>query len=142
MRAKPVPSDEQYRLILECRASGLSDFQWCKEHGIKPGTFYNWLKRLRQKGCEDVPAATRGKGGTPTKQDVVKLDFQAAAGLQSTSPVIPTGDFHDNAIEAFNVSSIQPFIEVVLSDTIIRIPPGADSAFIERVIRTIKAAAC
>ena len=50
MRAKPVNADEQYRLIMECRASGLTDYQWCIEHGIKPGTFYNWVKRLRQKG--------------------------------------------------------------------------------------------
>ena len=37
-------ADEQYRLIMECRSSGLSDFQWCNEHGIKPGTFYNWVE--------------------------------------------------------------------------------------------------
>ena len=34
-------------------SSGLSDFQWCNEHGIKPGTFYNWVKRLRKKSCGD-----------------------------------------------------------------------------------------
>ena len=27
---------------MECRKSGLSDYQWCKQKGIKPGTFYNW----------------------------------------------------------------------------------------------------
>lgn len=54
--------DEQYRLIMECRSSGLSDFQWCNEHGIKPGTFYNWVKRLRKKSCYDIPPAT-GRGG-------------------------------------------------------------------------------
>ena len=54
MRAKPVNADEQYRLIMECRASGLTDYQWCIEHGIKPGTFYNWVKRLRQKGCTEA----------------------------------------------------------------------------------------
>ena len=44
-------ADEQYRLIMECRSSGLSDFQWCNEHGINPGTFYNWVRRLRKKFC-------------------------------------------------------------------------------------------
>ena len=29
----------EYQLIMECRSSGLTDFQWCKEHGIHPETF-------------------------------------------------------------------------------------------------------
>jgi transposase-like protein len=56
MRSKRIPAEEQYRLIMECRQSGLTDHQWCVEHDIKPGTFYNWVKRLRQKGCVDLPA--------------------------------------------------------------------------------------
>lgn len=55
MRAKPVTADERYRLIMECRSSSLIDYQWCLEHNIKPGTFYNWVKRLCQKGCSDIP---------------------------------------------------------------------------------------
>ena len=58
MRSKRIPAEEQYRLIMECRQSGLTDHQWCVEHDIKPGTFYNWVKRLRQKGCVDLPAST------------------------------------------------------------------------------------
>ena len=54
MQTERRTADEQYRLIMECRSSGLSDFQWCNEHGIKPGTFYNWVKRLRKKSCYDI----------------------------------------------------------------------------------------
>ncbi len=43
MRSKKIPAEEQYRLIMECRQSGLTDHQWCVEHDIKPGTFYNWV---------------------------------------------------------------------------------------------------
>ena len=58
MRSKRIPAEEQYRLIMKCRQSGLTDHQWCVKHDIKPGTFYNWVKRLRQKGCVDLPAST------------------------------------------------------------------------------------
>ena len=69
-------ADEQYRLIMECRSSGLSDFQWRNEHGIKPGTFYNWVKRLRKKACYDIPPATGRGGYKPSEQqDVVKLEI-------------------------------------------------------------------
>ena len=46
MRSKRIPAEEQYRLIMECRQSGLTDRQWDVEHDIKPGTFYNWVKRV------------------------------------------------------------------------------------------------
>ena len=49
MRAPRVLVEEQYRLIMECRKSGLSDYQWCLNNDINPGTFYNWVKRLRKK---------------------------------------------------------------------------------------------
>ena len=48
-----VPADQQYQLIMECRSSGLTDYQCCKEHGIHPGTFYNWVSCLRKKACHD-----------------------------------------------------------------------------------------
>ena len=44
MRSKRIPAEEQYRLITECRQSGLTDHQWCVEHDIKPGTFYGILR--------------------------------------------------------------------------------------------------
>ena len=45
-----VAADQQYQLIMEYRSIGLTDCQWCKEHGIHPGTFYNWVSRFRKKG--------------------------------------------------------------------------------------------
>ena len=77
MRSKKIPAKEQYRLIMECRQSGLTDHQWCVEHDIKPGTFYNWVKRLRQKGCMDIdiPASTGRSCYAPESQEVVRIDF-------------------------------------------------------------------
>lgn len=39
MKAKRVSREEQLKLIMECRSSGLSDYQWCEAHGIHAGTF-------------------------------------------------------------------------------------------------------
>ena len=69
MRSPRKSADEQYALIMECRSSGLSDQQWCMQHDINPGTFYNWVKRLRKKACYEIPAATgRDKLTAPIKQ--------------------------------------------------------------------------
>lgn len=75
MRNKRIPAEEQYRLIMECRQSGLTDHQWCVEHDINPGTFYNWVKRLRQKGCVDLPTSTGRSYRAPESQEVVRVDF-------------------------------------------------------------------
>lgn len=59
---------------MECRASGLSDHQWCLDNDIN-GTFYNWVKRLRKKGCNYIPAVTGRFCQEFPKQDVVRLEF-------------------------------------------------------------------
>ena len=71
-----VPADQQYQLIMECRSCGLTDYQWCKEHGIHPGTFYNWVSRLRKKACHDIPdSVSREHLSPPAVQEVVKLNL-------------------------------------------------------------------
>ncbi|MEE1249425.1 MAG: hypothetical protein UHU19_09425 [Lachnospiraceae bacterium] len=45
MRAPRVNAEDQYRLVMECRRNDLSDQRWCMNHDIKPGTFYNRVKR-------------------------------------------------------------------------------------------------
>ena len=74
MTAKRVRREEQLKLIMECRASGLSDYQWCKTQGIHPGTFYNWVCKLRKAGVT-VPDSESRHLGTSVQQEVVKVDL-------------------------------------------------------------------
>ena len=41
-RKARVPMAEQIRLINECRQSGMTDADWCRENDIAVSTFYNW----------------------------------------------------------------------------------------------------
>ena len=78
MRAKLIPMEEQYKLVLECRQSGLSDYHWCLEHDIKPGTFYNWVKRLRKAGTYTIPApAGRDTYTAMPRQDILSAVIQS-----------------------------------------------------------------
>ncbi len=74
MRATRIPADEQYRLIMECRSSGLTDHEWCLQHDIKSGTFYNWVKRLRKARCSELPNSA-GHHHSPRRQEVVKIEL-------------------------------------------------------------------
>ena len=111
MRSKRIPAEEQYRLIMECRQSGLTDHQWCVEHDIKPGTFYNWVKRLRQKGCMDFPASTGRSYSAPESQEVVRVDFHDTDTRSYEQPLnmIPTSTERNN-ISVANDTIYRTFI--------------------------------
>ena len=74
MRAKRRTEQEQYEIIKECRQSGLSDHQWCLEHDINPGTFYNWVRRFRKQACE-FPAPAGKDRFQAIHQEVVKMEI-------------------------------------------------------------------
>lgn len=59
---------EWIELIQECRTSGLSDKEWCFQHGIPISTFYNRVTTLRKKACS-IPAASKSVV-TPSQQVV------------------------------------------------------------------------
>ena len=59
-RKTRVPMVEQIRLINECRQSGMTDADWCRENDIAVSTFYNWVSRCRKTAADQIPAANYG----------------------------------------------------------------------------------
>lgn len=55
-RKARVPMAEQLRLINECRQSGMTDADWCRENDIAVSTFYNWVSRCRKAAADQIPA--------------------------------------------------------------------------------------
>ena len=47
--------EEWLELIQECRSSGMTDRDWCDQHGIVISSFYNAVKRLRIILGSDTP---------------------------------------------------------------------------------------
>lgn len=135
MRAKPIAADEQYRLVMECRSSGLTDYQWCLEHDIKPGTFYNWVKHLRQKGCVIIPPAARSQN--PVKQEIVEISIQRAS-----DPILEMEAVSEPFSGSASVSSEIPVIELLLSGAAVRIPQGTDADFLKQVLQTVRRVLC
>ena len=135
MRAKAVTAAEQYRLITECRASGMTDYQWCVEHNIKPGTFYNWVKRLRQSGDVDIPAPAGNK--KPASQDIVEIH------LGHPSVAMPvSGALSDASTGISPVPCQPPMLELSVAGATLRIPQGTDPALLEQVLFILKGMPC
>ena len=135
MRAKAIAAEEQYHLIMECRASGMTDYQWCMEHNIKPGTFYNWVKRLRQSGNVDIPAPAGNK--EPARQDIVEIH------LEQPSVAMPASGMQSDAFTGTSaVSSQPPVLELSMAGATLRIPKGTDPALLEQVLFILKGLPC
>lgn len=129
MPAKPIKAKEQYRLVLECRSSGLTDYQWCVEKGICPGTFYGWVRRLRQKGYENIPdpAGSQRRGG---KQEVVRIGEQVPALPEAFPSIGP-------------ISAVPPSVmELSIDGCVIRVPNGTDPELLKQALCLLKGALC
>lgn len=91
MQKRIVRKDEQIRLIMECRQSGLSDYQWCQRQDINVGTFYNWVSKLRTAGYTFPDSKSKSEGAVVV-QDVVKVnlvseDMSGSVIEQNTRPI-------------------------------------------------------
>ena len=145
MNNTKTPRDEQIRLIHECRTSGLSDNQWCLQHGIRPGTFYNWVSRIKKKGDVYIPDPGGAAEYWPeAKPDIVQInlvreDTKTIADPQETvKPVIPA--FSSQAENC--IPSPAPVMELELNGAKLRISNGIDPGLLLQVLQILRGATC
>ena len=132
-RKPRVPLQEQIKLINECRKSGMTDADWCRENNITPSTFYNWLSRCRKIASDKIPQPSYGHSGTPRpKQDVVPVS------IVHDQPAETQGISQPYAIHSGNT----PTVEITTSGFSIRICNGADPALVSRAFQLLKEFPC
>ena len=133
MAAKAKFTDEElFDLITECRTSGVSDFQWCKEHGIKNSTCYAWIKKLRNKGVSIPESEYRRGSMNPQKNEVVKVDIVADAYTNDAPGIV-----EQNAPVSLSSQSISPTIEVQSGSLCIRFTNDVNPELFDRVLRSL-----
>ena len=125
MRSPRVPAEEQYRLIMECRKTGLSDHQWCLNNDINPGTFYNWVSRLRKSNSVDIPDKNPVSAYVPADQEAVKIEMNSLS-----------------ASNAIDKSTDASAMELVIGNTGLRIPNGTDPMLLTKTIRILAELSC
>ena len=121
MQKRIVRKDEQIKLIMECRQSGLSDYQWCQKQGINAGTFYNWVSKLRKSGYT-IPDSNSKSEGAVVAQDVVKVNL---VNEEMSSSVI-----EQNTRPLAVASTPSVAAELVVENVTLRLFNGADQNLI------------
>ena len=117
MGRKHRSREEQMELIMQCRASGLSDYHWCEQHGIPNSTFYNWITRLRKANYQ-FPDATPTTS-KPVTQEIVKVGVISEE-MEQNSIIekhnTPTSSCIENDLHTTN----SPAVAIQMSDKLIR----------------------
>lgn len=128
---KTVRKDEQIQLIMECRQSGLNDHQWCEQNGIKPGTFYNWVSKLRKRGYT-FPVSESKTAMLPNRQEVVRVD------LIENEESIPSAIIEQNtSVPAYTSTGARLIAEISISHTQIKIYDAAQTSQISSLIAAL-----
>ncbi len=131
MRAKRIAQDEQFRLITQCRQSGLSDYQWCQMHDVNPGTFYNWISRLRKRGYSIPVAETERSVPLENRQEVVKIDLIPDQSVSTmSSPQVSSANHTAPRPSA-------PTMEISVGKATLRLFRDADTDMVETVLRSM-----
>ena len=121
---------DQIKLIMECRQSGLSDYQWCKKNGIHPGNFYNWVSKLRKSGYTFPGPASR-TNALPNIQEVVKVDL-----IPSENPE-PSLLIEQNASHDVQEPSAMVAAELLIDGITLRLFNGADKRVVQSTLQYI-----
>ena len=122
-------SDEEwYRIIMDCRKSGMSDAQFCHANNIAPSSLWSAIKRLRKKSFAIPQSADADIHDlTASKQDVVKVDI--VNDIQPPMECIPEVAPHiDNS----------HMIEISLGDVHISLCNGADPDLVARTLSALR----
>ncbi|WP_312094322.1 IS66 family insertion sequence element accessory protein TnpA [Aminipila sp.] len=119
MNTKSLTPEKRFELVTECRKSGLTDYQWCLDHDINPGTFYNWITRFRKQGYPNIPETMgRSSRHKAVKQEVVKLEI--LPDTPSEPSTFPSGK-PDPAPFFYDSRGVEPVMEICINGSIIRI---------------------
>lgn len=127
--------EEQVRLINECRRSGMTDIDWCRSQGIAPSTFYNWVKRCRQREAAKIPSPAYGHSASPApKQDVVSVNI-----VPDVSEPIMTNLKGSSASMNLDNSYV---MEITVRECSIRIHNDADPMLLAQTLQILKGLSC
>ena len=122
----PRRSDEElHQIILAARASGLSDFEYCRNNSIPSSTFYRTLARLRQQACE-LPARSER---LECKQEVVPINI-------SELPISREDRMHavSHVVDEPSPASFEATIRITLGGSTLELTNQVDTTLVASIL--------
>lgn len=121
---------QKFDLIMECRSSGLSDYQWCRANHVSASTFYGWTQQLKRDGFQLPECASIDTFAPSSTPDIVKLEI--------VDDVIPTQPVAVNATKTTNNYSV----EITLGKASIKISNNVSPDLLSTIMNCIGGSLC
>ena len=120
--------EDWYSLIQECRRSGSTDSQWCRENGISLDSFHSAIRRLR-KNAYALPVRQRECPTDITRsgQDVVRVNL-----IRDDIQTLP-----DETYKAVPHLDNSHTIEISIGNAIVRVCNDAAPELLAQAIRIL-----
>lgn len=103
-KRKHYTDAEWEEMICQCKASGLSDWHWCRENGISTSSFYRHLKKFHNATLAPLPDSLM-PDSVPEVQEVVPLVIRdeqpAAAEVRRDVPAVKI-TVHGISLDIYN----------------------------------------
>ena len=133
--SQKIDTEKTLALITECRQSGLTDREWCLEHGINLSTFYSWVRKLKKRTSLDIPPAmsTQEKNIRAIKKEppeVVQVNV-----LSKTAVIREPAMMRD-------MSMGETTLEIRFADVCIRANNSTDSFMPTNLIQSLRGYLC
>lgn len=116
------------KVIKECRASGLTNRDWCEQNNIHLKQYYYWIAKIRKMALEDLPRKENGSSlpslneSAPAPMvhhppsDFVELPIQRTSSCARTpTAVIHSGNISIDLFSANPVEVVTAVLKAVQS---------------------------
>ena len=128
-KRSPRRSDEEWhQIILAARASGLSDFEYCRDNGIPRSSFYRALTRLRKQAC-DLPARSERP---ECRQEVVPINISELP-ISREDRMHPVSHVVDESLPA----SFEATMRITLGGSTLELTNHADTALVASILNML-----
>ena len=71
-------AQEWAMLIQECKASGLTNKEFCRQRGVSEKSYYYWLKKLRTQAAEAAGPQLVQLDSRPEEKDTLDIRYRGA----------------------------------------------------------------
>ena len=71
--------EQQWALVIkECADSGLTNKEYCRQHGISEKSYYYWLWKLRKQVCEQAAPQIVAIDPVVKTDEVLRIEYKGA----------------------------------------------------------------
>ena len=71
--------EQQWAMVIkECGDSGLTNKEYCRQHGISEKSYYYWLRKLRKQVCEQAAPRIVAIDPVAKTDELLRIEYKGA----------------------------------------------------------------